>query len=323
MVTTADVWELHGESVARSLQGRNYGVLFFKGGEDNKRLAHVEHMAGEMAESGADRSSVVIALGGGIVNDLGGFLAAIYMRGIPVIQVPTTLLAQVDAAVGGKTGANLVAGKNLVGAFHQPLAVLIDPAVLQTLPEREYRAGLYEIIKHGVIADAALFAFLETERVAVLARQPEAVDRIIEDSVRLKAYVVSDDEREAGLRKILNFGHTFGHAMEAETRYTRLLHGEAVSWGMRAAVYLAIDLGLLAQSTGDRILRMLNDYGPIPSVSGLSAEAVQGHLIKDKKTIQNRLHFVLPTDIGKVVVHTGASPGQVEWAIEQALRDCQ
>ncbi len=236
IVSTRDVWTPHGEQVRAALAGREFETLFFAGGEQNKRFAHIERLADQMVESGADRSSVLIAFGGGIVTDMGGFLAAIFMRGIPVIQIPTTLLAQVDAAIGGKTGVNLAIGKNLVGSFHQPFAVLIDPAVLSTLPDREYRAGLYEIIKAGVIASEPLFRVLKTAATDVLAQVPDVVDHIIGESVRIKAEVVSADESESGLRRILNFGHTFGHALEAETKYTRFLHGEAVSWGMRAAI---------------------------------------------------------------------------------------
>ena len=323
VVTTRDVWQLHGAALQAALGNRDHAPLYFIGGEDNKRLSHVERMAGEMAESGADRSSIVIAFGGGIVTDLGGFLAAIFMRGIPVIQIPTTLLAQVDAAVGGKTGTNLIAGKNLIGAFHQPLAVLIDPAVLETLPEREYRAGLYEILKHGVIADRPLFHFLQTRRDEIFAKQPDAVDRIIADSVGLKAEVVTEDEKETGRRKILNFGHTFGHALEAETRYTRFLHGEAVAWGMRAATYLAHDLKMLSIPDFDGILQLIDAYGPIPSTKALGSAALQSHMVKDKKTIQKKIHLVLPTEIGKVVVHTEATETQVLAAIEKALADTQ
>src|ERR1039458_5741825 len=239
VVSTRDVWQLYGQRVCAALGARESETLFFTGGEENKRLAHIEQLAEQMVERGADRSSLIVAVGGGIVTDMAGFLAAIFMRGIPVIQIPTTLLAQVDAAVGGKTGVNLVAGKNLIGSFHQPLAVLIDPSVLASLPPREYRAGLYEVIKHGIIRSEPLFRFLAERNASVLARQPEAVDRIIAESVGIKAQVVSADEREGGLRRILNFGHTFGHALEAETGYTRFLHGEAVAFGMRAAVYLA------------------------------------------------------------------------------------
>src|SRR5271154_3988688 len=218
LISTEDVWKLHGEALARSLGSPE--VLFFPGGEPRKRLAEVERLAEQMIALGGDRSSIIVAFGGGILTDVAGFLAAIFMRGIPVIQVPTTLLAQVDAAVGGKTGVNLAAGKNLLGSFHQPVAVLIDPAVLGTLPEREYRAGLYEIIKCGVIRDANLFRLLDEEIASVLAQEPAIVERIIADAVRIKAEVVSADEREGGLRRILNFGHTVGHALEAETQYS-------------------------------------------------------------------------------------------------------
>src|SRR6202161_4010600 len=244
VVTTRDVWDLHGHAFAQI----PHNTIFFPGGESKKRISEVETMAEQMLAQGADRSSVVIAFGGGIVNDTGGFLAAIFMRGIPVIQVPTTLLAQVDAAIGGKTGVNLISGKNLLGSFHQPLAVLIDPDVLSTLPEREYRAGLYEIIKCGIIRDAALFEVLDRCADGVLRQDPEIVDRVIADAVRIKAEVVSADEREGDLRRILNFGHTFGHALEAETKYERLLHGEAVAFGMQAATLLAERIGRLAAS---------------------------------------------------------------------------
>lgn len=323
VVTTQDVWALHSARVTQSLGHRSFEVLFFAGGEENKRMAHVEQLAEQMVEHGADRSSLVIAFGGGIVTDLGGFLAAIFMRGIPVVQIPTTLLAQVDAAVGGKTGANLVAGKNLVGCFHQPLAVLIDPAVLSTLPAREYRAGLYEIIKTGIIATEPLFRLLASERDAVLEQNHHVVDHIISESIRVKAEVVSADERESGRRKILNFGHTFGHSLEAETQYKGFLHGEAVSWGMRAATYLAHDLGLLSAPDCHSILYVLDRYGPIPSVQGIGAEALQRRLVKDKKTIQSKIHFVLPVRIGEVVVKPDVPPEPVLKAIERALADCR
>ena len=229
-----------------------------------------------MVQRGGDRTSVVIAFGGGIVTDMAGFLAAIFMRGIPVIQIPTTLLAQVDAAIGGKTGVNLVSGKNLIGSFHQPLAVLIDPAVLDTLPDREYRAGLYEIVKAGIIRDAELFAYLADHSADVLAREPDAVDRIIADSVRMKAEVVSGDERESDLRRILNFGHTFGHALEAETGYTRFLHGEAVAWGMRAAVYLAETTGHLSAEDSVEILECWLPTARFRPLDGISADEPAG-----------------------------------------------
>jgi 3-dehydroquinate synthase len=319
VVSTEDVWGHHCSRLEHGLKGVPHDVLFLPAGEDNKRLAPVERLAEEMIERGADRSSVVVAFGGGIVTDMAGFLAAIFMRGIPVLQLPTTLLAQVDAAIGGKTGVNLRSGKNLIGSFHQPLAVLVDPAVLDTLPDREYRAGLYEILKAGVIRDAALFHFLTGESAAVLARLPEAVDHIIADSVRIKAEVVSADEREGGLRRILNLGHTFGHALEAETNYVRFLHGEAVAFGMRAAVYLAQMTGHLSAEDSVDILEAIRLYGPIPALDGLSADRLLARLASDKKTIQGRVHFVLPLRIGEARVVSGIDDGAALAAIQAAL----
>jgi 3-dehydroquinate synthase len=322
VVTERALWALHGDRVTAALAGTPFHTLFFAGGEAHKRMAHVELLAEEMAELGADRSSLVIAFGGGIVTDLGGFLAAIYMRGIPVIQIPTTLLAQVDAAVGGKTGGNLVAGKNLIGCFHQPLAVLTDSDVLGTLPEREYRAGLYEVIKHGVIASEPLFRMMESRREDVFAQDPAIVEYMVAESVRIKAEVVSADERESGLRRILNLGHTFGHALEAETRYARFLHGEAVSWGMRAATHLAASLGLLEKPDVKAVLDVLTAYGPIPSAEGIGADMLQVRLLKDKKTVQSRVHLVLPVRIGEVVVRADLPEAAVRGAIERALAEC-
>jgi 3-dehydroquinate synthase len=241
------------------------------------------------------------------------------MRGIPVLQIPTTLLAQVDAAIGGKTGVNLVGGKNLIGSFHQPLAVLIDPALLETLPDREYRSGLYEIVKAGIIRDEGLFRFLADCSREVLAREPKAVDRIVADSVRMKAEVVSADEREGDLRRILNFGHTFGHALEAETRYTRFLHGEAVAWGMRAAVHLGRLTGHISAEDSAEIFGMLETYGPIPPLDGIRVENIFARLAHDKKTVQGKVHFVLPVRIGEVTVVSGVEERLVRESIKQAL----
>jgi 3-dehydroquinate synthase len=319
VVSTEDVWRHQGGAFAGSLADIPHEVLYLPGGEDRKRLAPLELLADEMVQRGADRSSMVIAFGGGIVNDMAGFLAAIFMRGIPVLQVPTTLLAQVDAAIGGKTGANLVSGKNLIGSFHQPIAVLIDPAVLETLPEREYRSGLYEIIKAGIIREPGLFHYLAGHSDDVLNRMPAAIDRIIEDSVRMKAEVVSTDEREGDLRRILNFGHTFGHALEAETGYTRFLHGEAVGWGMRAAVYLSELTGHLSAEDSVEILETLQLYGPIPPLDGISAENLLARLVHDKKTIRGKVHFVLAVRIGEVTVVSGIDEKLVLEAIRSSL----
>jgi 3-dehydroquinate synthase len=319
VATTADVWKLHGAALARALEGRPHQVLYFPGGESRKRLAEVETLAVEMVEAGGDRSSVVIAFGGGIVGDVAGFLAAIFMRGVPVIQVPTTLLAQVDAAVGGKTGVNLVSGKNLLGSFHQPLAVLIDPDVLKTLPEREYRAGLYEIVKCGVIRDAELFSVLDQCAGAVLAQEAATLERIIATAVRIKAEVVTADEREGDLRRILNFGHTFGHALEAETRYERLLHGEAVAFGMRAATVLAERSGRLGSRDAAAIHKVIARYGPIPPLGDIKAAQLAARLRSDKKTVQGKVHFVLPVRIGAVEIASGLDDRLVLESIQAAL----
>jgi 3-dehydroquinate synthase len=319
IATTSDVWSLYGEAVTAGLAGRDSQPLYFPGGESTKRFEHVEALAEKMVEAGADRSSIVIALGGGIANDMGGFLASIFMRGVPVIQIPTTLLAQVDAAIGGKTGVNLRSGKNLIGAFHQPLAVLIDPEVLRTLPEREFRAGLFEVVKYGVISSPELFDLLMNRSGEVLSQNPDALDRIIAESVRIKAEVVSADEKESDLRRILNFGHTVGHALEAETRYERFLHGEAVAFGMNAATELASLVGLLDTSSRDSIRKTVSLYGPLPSLEGIRPEALFRRLISDKKTIQGKVHFVLPERIGHVRVMSGVDDKHVYNAIQAAL----
>jgi len=315
VVTNEEVWKLHGSAIDFPHQ-----ALFLPAGETHKRLSEVETLAERMIAAGGDRSSVVIAFGGGIVNDVGGFLAAIFMRGIPVIQVPTTLLAQVDAAVGGKTGVNLVSGKNLLGSFHQPLAVLIDPDVLRTLPEREYRAGLYEIIKCGVIRDAALFHLLDQCAAAVLAQEPSIVERIIGDAVRIKAEVVSADEREGDLRRILNFGHTVGHALEAETEYSRFLHGEAVAFGMRAATELAKRTGNLNAADAAAIQSVIAKYGPIPAPHGITAHRLAARLSSDKKTVQGKVHFVLPVRIGEVKIVSGIDERLILESIQAVLK---
>ena len=322
VVTTEDVWALHGGQLEASLRNRPVKVLFFLGREERKRLAEVESLAEQMVAAGADRTSIVVAFGGGIVNDLGGFLAAIFMRGIPVLQIPTTLLSQVDAAIGGKTGANLKSGKNLIGAFHQPLAVLIDPDVIDTLPDREYRAGLYEIIKCGIIRDGELFDLFENERERILNKNQAVLEHIICGAVRIKAEVVSEDEKESDLRRILNYGHTIGHALEAETSYVRFLHGEAVAFGMIAAARLGVDAAELSVREAERIAEVTVSYGPVPSLDGIDPKRLFARLGSDKKTLQGRVHFVLPVRIGAVKVVSGIPEADVIAAIEWALERC-
>ncbi len=321
VVSTGDVWDLHGSALERGLGGRPFELLLFPGGETRKRLREVEALAEQMIARGGDRHSVVVAFGGGIVTDVAGFVAAIFMRGIPVVQIPTTLLAQVDAAVGGKTGVNLARGKNLLGSFHQPLAVFIDPAVLDTLSEREYRAGLFEVIKHGIIADAELFWVMRRCVEAVKRRAPEIVERMIADSVRIKAAVVTEDEKESDRRRILNFGHTFGHALEAETKYERFLHGEAVAWGMKAALHLSRSEALIDEPEAREMLDCIASYGPLPATAGISAERLAARLVNDKKTVRGNVHFVLARGIGRVEVIAGVAPERVLDAVRTTLTE--
>src|SRR5579863_2889009 len=244
-VVTAPPVRRWGKKLMASLSGAGFRpkLLEMPDGERHKKLATIEQLAEKLARLGAERNAVIVALGGGVVGDVAGLLASLYMRSVDLVQIPTTVLAQVDASIGGKTGVNLRAGKNLLGTFYQPRAVLIDPAVLSTLPDREFRAGLYEGLKCGVIGRPELFSRLEKVEVRTLRRDPAALEWLIAESVRLKAEVVSADERESGLRRVLNFGHTIGHALEAESGYRRFLHGEAVAWGMIAAASIARSVG--------------------------------------------------------------------------------
>ncbi len=270
-------------------------------GERYKTMATVEELASRMVERGADRRSVVVAFGGGVVGDVAGFLASIYMRGLDFVQIPTTFLAQVDAAIGGKTGVDLPAGKNLLGTFHQPRLVLIDPAVLATLPEREYRAGLHEALKCGVIRNPGIFDFMEKERDAILRRDPAALEWLIAECVAVKAAVVAADERESGLRRILNFGHTIGHALEAETSYRHYLHGEAVAWGMVAASMVGVNVQKTDPKIARRIISAVLAYAPLPRVTARSRNIAR-RLRSDKKTVDGAIHFVLPIEIGRVEI---------------------
>ncbi len=319
LVADERVWSAQGERLQKGLEGINYTLITAQLGEQRKRLSTVEDLAERMHQAGADRSAIVVAFGGGVTGDIAGFLGACYMRGVDVIQIPTTLLAQVDSAVGGKTGVNLATGKNLFGAFQQPLLALIDPQALDTLPEREVRAGLYEVIKYGVIWDPDLFELLETQRDRVLSRKPETIERIVADSVRIKAEVVAQDEREGGVRRILNYGHTFGHALEAETGYKLLLHGESVAWGMIAAGRLGEALGTIERDERVRIEKLIESYGPLPSLAGVDASTTAPRVMGDKKTIGGKTNFILPERIGKVKVVSDVPMEQVEAAMAAAL----
>ena len=302
-----------------SKAGRDVEIIVMPDGERAKRLAQLEKLAEEMVRAGADRHSVVLALGGGVVGDVGAFLASVFMRGVPVVQIPTTLLAQVDSAIGGKTGVNLRSGKNLVGTFHQPLAVLADPDVLATLPEREYRSGLFEAMKYGVIRNPKIFDLMERHRQPLLKRDGELLETLIAECIRVKAEVVSADEREGGERRILNYGHTVGHALEAETGYKKLLHGEAVGWGMIAAAAIGESMQLTDRPTAQRIVDLVMSYGPLPKVD-VNARGVFKRLLSDKKTVGGVPHFILATAIGKVEVVNNVKPRMVVDAVKELRR---
>jgi 3-dehydroquinate synthase len=261
-----------------------------------------------------------------VVGDIGGFAASVYLRGIDYVQIPTTLLAQVDSAIGGKTGVNLAVGKNLVGTFYQPRMVLSDPKVLKTLPPRQLRAGLFEAIKCAVIGDPALFEFLLAERKRILRCDPKALREVIRASAALKARVVSQDEKESGLRRVLNFGHTAGHALEAATKYRYFLHGEAVAWGMLAATRLAAEHGRLSIQEAARIHDLVVSYGPVPSLQSIPAAMISpaslaAHLAVDKKVRDGKLHFALPRRIGEVEVVAGIVPREVVGVIRQLAKE--
>ena len=316
VVTVASVRKHWGTALTAALEAVQWQPEFLemKDGERSKNLATVEDLAEKLVRHGADRKAVIVALGGGVVGDTSGFLASVYMRGVDVVQVPTTFLAQVDAAIGGKTGVDLRAGKNLVGTFHQPRAVLIDPVTLSTLPEREYRSGLYEALKCGIISNPEIFRFMEEQRERILARDPDALEWLITECVRVKAEVVSADEREGGVRRILNFGHTLGHALEAETGYKQFLHGEAVAWGMIAASMIAAALQRTDADTARRIISTVLAYAPLPRVDARGKRIVH-RLQADKKTLNGIVHFILPTEIGRVEV----VPDVPERAVIQAV----
>jgi len=277
-------------------------VVAVPAGEGSKSLATAGELYEQLATLAADRKTPVVAVGGGVVGDLAGFVAATYNRGLPLLMVPTTLLAMVDSSVGGKVGINLPQGKNLVGAFHQPAAVWIDTSFLATLPDREYRSGLAEVVKYGVILDAELFAWLEQNADAVLAREPAAVGRVVARSCRLKADVVERDEREeTGLRMVLNYGHTFAHAFEAVGGYGAWLHGEAVAAGMMCASRLAERRGLIQAEVTERQAALLTRFGlPTARRPEWDADRLIEAMRRDKKNVGGRLRFVLPTRLGQV-----------------------
>jgi 3-dehydroquinate synthase len=318
LVTDADVVQLHGASVTKGLEEEGFSVttLEVPTGEGAKTLAVAEHCWDRLLAAGADRTSTVLALGGGAVGDLAGFVAASYMRGVNFVQLPTTVLAQVDASIGGKTAVDHPKAKNLIGAFHQPRLVVVDPAVVRTLPDREFRSGLAEIVKHGIVLDAAYFEDVERSAAALLDRDLETLTRIIGGSCRLKAGVIErDPEERSELRYALNAGHTIGHALEAVTRFERWTHGEAVALGLAAEAHLAERLGVATEATTRRQEALLAAVGLPLRAPAVDAEAVLKAIAHDKKARDGRVPFVLAPAIGTFRVVYDVGPDDVRAAL--------
>jgi 3-dehydroquinate synthase len=312
IVSTPTVWRFHagGQQSASAEE-----PILIPDGERHKHVGTVGRIYDALIRAHADRASAIIAVGGGVTGDIAGFAAATYLRGIPIVQVPTTLLAQVDSAVGGKVGVNHALGKNLIGAFHPPAAVVVDPALLATLPRREFRAGLYEVVKYGVIASRPLFQRVAKNMTALFARELSVLLPVVAESCRIKARIVEQDEHETGVRRTLNFGHTVGHALEAVTRYRRFRHGEAVAYGMLAAAAVGATRKVFPAADRDALAAQLMKMGPLPSVADLSAAEILDATRRDKKVLAGRLHFVLPTAIGATVTVPDVTPQELTEAL--------
>ena len=321
IVSSPKVWRAVGKKVLRSLPAKPSGhVHRIDDAESQKNLRSVEMLCRSLTQSRADRKSLLIAVGGGVIGDVAGFVAASYLRGIALVHVPTTVVAQVDSSIGGKTGVNLPEGKNLVGAFYPPQLVLSDPELLRSLPEREFRGGLAEMIKHAVIADARMFAYLESRMEKIERRDRAGLAYLIPRNIEIKARIVSRDERESGLREILNFGHTFAHALESVTRYKRYQHGEAVAWGMMAAALLGHEAGVTPARDVSRIVSLIRRMGPLPPWPRVAPRAMVEAMRSDKKSRNGRLRFVLSPRIGTAASYDGIPLDAVERVLHFAPR---
>ena len=314
VISSPRIWKLHGALLREAVPGAE--AILIPDGERFKQVQTVGRIYEALIRGGADRSVTLLAIGGGVVGDVAGFAAATFLRGVPLVQVPTTLLAQVDSAIGGKVGVNHALGKNLIGAFHPPRLVVADPALLETLPRREFRSGLYEVVKYGMIASRALFARVSANLAAIFARDPGTLVPIVSDSCRIKADVVSADERERGPRRMLNFGHTVGHALEAATRYRRFRHGEAIAYGMLAAAKIAASRGALDDTEREALAALIGQLGPLPPVTDLATASIIEAIGYDKKRLAGRLHFVLPTAIGATAIVDDVTEQEIRTALK-------
>ncbi len=321
VVTVPPVRRKWGKKLMASLSAAGFTakLLEMPDGEPHKKLSTIETLAEQLLRMGADRGAVIVAFGGGVIGDVVGLLASLYQRGVDLVQIPTTVQAQLDASLGGKTGVNLKGGKNLLGTFHQPRLVLIDPLLVSTLPEREFRAGLYEALKCGVIGNPQLFDRLGQVPVKALRRDMATLEWVIAESVKLKAQVVSQDERDSGLRQVLNLGHTIGHGLEAATGYRRFLHGEAVAWGMIAAANIAAAVDKLDRNVAHQITEAVFSFGSLPKVD-VPSRSLLRLLQADKKTRDGVVHFVLPREIGKVEIVKDVPTKVVSDAVNELRR---
>ncbi|HYE75952.1 MAG TPA: 3-dehydroquinate synthase, partial [Blastocatellia bacterium] len=322
IISNPRVFGHFGKAVERSLRRAGFTTFphLIGDGERAKSLRTAERAWGFLIENRFERNDAIVALGGGVVGDLAGYVAACFLRGVNFVQIPTTLLAQIDSSVGGKTAVNHALGKNLIGAFHQPRAVIIDPKTLSTLPPREMRAGLYEALKYGVIYDRGLFELIRDEQSKIEKLDSEILIPVIARCCEIKAEVVTADERESGLRRILNFGHTVGHALEAVTAYRRFKHGEAVGYGMKAATSIAAQTGLLNKSEQQELLHGVDSLGRLPRVNDLKIPEIISAMSHDKKASQGKLPFILPTTIGKVVVRDDIPAATIRAAVREVIQ---
>jgi 3-dehydroquinate synthase len=321
VVSNRTVLRLHGPALLDSL-GKEFGripVLIVGDGERFKDHLTLLKIYRGMLREHANRNSWILAFGGGVIGDVAGFAAATFMRGIPFVMVPTTLLAQVDSSIGGKVGINLSQGKNLIGAFHQPSAVLADTDTLKTLPRRELAAGLYEVIKCGAIRSERLIRYLEQQLPGILRCQARETEHVVVEAARIKAEVVARDERESGLRMILNFGHTFGHAFEAATNYKRFKHGEAVAWGMMAALEYGRDFALLPAEAAARLARLIRTVGSLPSLKGVSERDLWSALARDKKFGAGEIRMVFLRKLGSAEVRSGVEASSLRRFLKRFL----
>jgi 3-dehydroquinate synthase len=319
VVSSAGIWKTHGPRIVPGLAGLEWTEVLVPDGEKNKTARTLQALYDAFVTARLGRDSLVVAVGGGVIGDMAGYAAATYMRGVDWVGVPSTLLAMVDSSVGGKVGINHPRGKNMIGAFHQPRAVIVDPAFLDTLPARQKQTGAYEILKCGVIGDAPLFEAVAQAPASLEGWGADALEEAIAAACRLKAHVVSQDEREGDLRRVLNLGHTLGHAFESVTSYRRYTHGEAVGWGLVGAAAIARRRGLLSPEAFDRVASAVDALGPRPGLRGLAPERVLDAVARDKKAREGRVPFILPTAIGAVTIVPDVTTGEILATLDELV----